>query len=81
MDLHEEVEFEAGVIGDQDGGGEGAAGDEEDEGDGDVGYQGFFEGLVGEGDLDLRGDEDQGRKREEEPLVDCEGAEVGEDAL
>jgi len=30
LDLDEEVEFEAGVVGDQDGGGEGAAGDEED---------------------------------------------------
>ena len=34
-----------------------------------------------QGNLDLGGDEDQDGKGEEEPLVDCEGAEVVEDAF
>ena len=69
LELDEEVGAPFGGVGEKDRGRERAAGDEEDEGGGEVGHDEFFFGFLGGGDLDLRGDDDDERDAEEEPLV------------
>jgi len=72
LQLDEEVHAPLCVVGEQDGCFDRAAGEEEDEGDTGVGDDGLLEFLMREGDLDLRGEEDDEADADEEPLAgDC----------